>query len=78
MIVGDITLAFQAPEKQNTYRNSQEIRASLELLVCGVWGEIIVNFKKRVSRKHRIVILLHLGLVTCRIHLGKTIKVLIA
>ena len=44
----------------------------------GVWGAIlIVSFKKRVTRKFRIIILLHLGLVTFLISFWENPKTLI-
>ena len=40
----------------------------MEILGVGVWGDLggvfIVNLKKRVAQKRRVIILLHLGFVT--------------
>ena len=42
----------------------------------GIWGAIFnVNFDKRVAQKLRRIIMLHFGLVTFRLHFGKTWKV---
>ena len=39
------------------------------------WVNIIVNMKKRIAQKLHIIILLQLGLVTFRFHVGKNSKI---
>ena len=65
----------QAEKKTISYRKSGEIREKSGVGVWEVWEAIfIVHFKKRVAHKLRRITLLHLGLITLRIHFRKTRK----
>ena len=61
------------PNKKLFPSRIETIRENLDLRSGGVRGVIpIANFIKRVAQKLRIIILLQLGLVTFRFHVGKT------
>ena len=63
-------------KRPTSYRKFKNILEKLWILGLGGlggWGVIfIVNIIKRIARKLSIIILLHFGLVTFRIHFGKT------
>ena len=68
--------SVQIEDKTETSRIPiTNLRKSRKFRILGlgrVGGFIfIVNFKKRVAEKLRRIILLHLGLITCRFHFGK-------
>ena len=75
---------FQFPSSRfsfvhlSTFWKSEKIWEKCGFGVWEVWRAIfIVNFEKRVAQKLRRIILLHFGLVTFRIHFGRTRKPLV-
>ena len=58
--------------KADFLQKIRQIREKRWIWGLGVWGAIcIVNIIERIAQKLRRIILLHFGLVTFRIHVGK-------
>ena len=57
------------------YRKSRKIQKTLRTWGQRVWGGVFsCNYYKRLAQELRRIILLHFGLVSFRIHSGKTLK----
>ena len=64
-------------QKRFPIRKSGKSRKNADLASRGSGGHFCCKYRYKISQKLRIIILLHLGLETCRPHYWKTLKPLI-